>query len=87
MNSASRLAHMQDTLGEYASGVTASDTEDANFPNAVDKVLGTALRNILAAKDRTMFQEIFRVQYADGLQMITIGGLAGTRETAEEVIN
>lgn len=85
LNSTQRLALMQDTLGDYAAGVTAGDTEDANFPSAVEKVLRVSLQNIFAARNPIGFRDLFRVQYADGQQMVTIGGIVGAQDTADKI--
>lgn len=85
LNSAERLALMRETLGDYAGGVTVEDTETGNFPDAVDKVLRVALRNSFSTRDPVGFRELFRVQYADGQEMVTLGGIVGTQGAADAI--
>jgi hypothetical protein len=87
LNSAGRRDLMQDTLGDYAASVTVEDTETNNFSDAVDKVLRVALQNIFATRAPIGFRELFRVQYADGLEMVTIGGIISEIATGSAIKN
>jgi hypothetical protein len=74
MNSAARLAWLQDNLGAVAGGVTLSDVTNSNFPDAVHKVLMAAFTNAFASRRDGTFYPFLQVEYTDTSTMITVGG-------------
>jgi len=69
-----RLAWLQDTLADYAGGVSLEDVETSAFPVAVHKMLGAAFRNAFAQRKDGEFVFLLEVQYADSADMVTVGG-------------
>ena len=72
-NFTERLAFLQDALGDLASALTKSDLEGASFPQAVQKIWIAAFRNAFAVRSDGIFSSFFRVQYTDGMKMLTVG--------------
>lgn len=69
-----RLAWFQDELGGVSGTVTLNDVETASFPDAVHKVLRSALTNAFAARTDGAFVSMLEVEYADSMPMVTVGG-------------
>ena len=73
-NQEERLAWLQDNMGAVAGDVVFDDVENASFPDAVIKILRSALRNAFAARRDGYFSILMQVEYSDSSPMVTIGG-------------
>ena len=79
-SSADRLIEIRDMFGDLGLGVTREDVEDANFSTAVQKVLQAAFSNAFVIERGAEFKPYFKVGYADGLEMLTYGGVFAEKE-------
>ena len=70
-----RLTELKDTFRDMGNSLTMKDVENAEFPVAVHKILKAAFTNAFVVKSEGVFRPFFQVQYADGLDMITYGGV------------
>jgi hypothetical protein len=73
-NQEERLAWLQDNLGAVAGEVAFDDVETSSFPDAVIKILRSALQNAFAARRDGHFSILMQVEYSDSSPMVTIGG-------------
>ena len=69
-----RLEYFQEHLGAFSTSFTVADMENANFPNTVYRILMAAFKNAFAARTDGAFHSLFRVQYKDSVEMMTVGG-------------
>jgi hypothetical protein len=68
------LAWLQDNLGSVAGSVTISDVTNANFPDAVHKILMAAVTSAFATRRDGAFRSFLQVEYTDTMTMVTVGG-------------
>lgn len=69
-----RLEVFQEIMGEFAAGFDVVDMETKNFSTTVYRVLMAAFKNAFVVRDEATFAPMFRVQYRDSSQMVTVGG-------------
>lgn len=86
-NSTDRLAFLQDALGDLASSVLRTDLDNETYPVAVQKILIAAFRNAFAARSDGIFSSFFRVQYADGMKMLTVGGVMSDNNRCQGLVD
>lgn len=79
-NSSGRLAELNERFHNLANSLTIEDMENANFTKAVYKILHAAFTNAFVVKDEGAFRPFFQVEYADGLNMVTYGGVFATTD-------
>ena len=70
-----RLTELRDNFGDVAKSVTRSDVNDQSFSDAVHKILHAVFSNAFAYITVGEFLPFFAVEYADGVPMVTYGGL------------
>ena len=73
-NDEDRLTLLREAIGDLAGSVSIEDVQRANFPRAVHKVLMAAFKNGFAQRREGIFVPLMQVQYADTMQMVTVGG-------------
>ena len=73
-----RLSEFNEIFPDLANSLTREDMEDANFPRAVSKILHTAFTNSFITRRDGVFHLFFQVEYADGSEMVTYGGVFTT---------
>lgn len=74
-SSSDRLSELKDTFRSLANSLTREDMENVNFTKAVHKILHAAFTNAFVVRDEGVFRPFFQVEYADGLDMLTYGGV------------
>jgi len=74
LNAEARLAWLQDEMRAVSGLIVREDTETAEFPVAVHKVLKAAFQNAFAARRDGKFQFLIQVEYSDSVPMVTVGG-------------
>jgi hypothetical protein len=82
--SEARLEYVRETFGALAGGLTATDMDNYNFPNAVYRILMAAFSNSFAARTDGVFQPLFQVRYKDSAQMVTVGGCLSSKSHADD---
>ena len=87
MGAKQRLVELQERFGEAGGSLLMTDVEDAAFPEAVYKILGSAFYSAFAFADRGLFCPFFSVEYADGIQMLTYGGVFAAEESCNRFMN
>lgn len=70
-----RLDELNEVFHGLANSLTIEDMENVNFTRAVHKILHAAFTNAFVVRDEGVFRPFFQVEYADGLNMITYGGV------------
>lgn len=78
-----RLSELNEIFHNLANSLTREDTLDTNFTRAVNKILHAAFINSFAIRRDGIFYPFFQVEYADGLDMVTYGGVFTTRPRCE----
>ena len=79
-NSLERLSDLKVTFSDFANSLTKEDVEDSNFTKAVHKILNAAFKNAFVVRRDGVFRPFFQVEYADGLDMVTYGGIFTTND-------
>lgn len=79
-SSANRLSDLKDVFGDLANGLEMVDVEDATFYDAVFKIISTSFTHAFSARGDGEFKPFFRVRYADTVEMVTFGGMFGTKD-------
>lgn len=74
-NSEGRLAELKETFRDLANSLTREEMKNANFTRAVHKILDAAFVNAFVVRRQGIFRPFFQVEYADGLRMVTYGGV------------
>ena len=74
-NSPDRLSELDEKFPDLANSLTIEDVEDVNFTKAVHKILHAAFTSAFVVRDEGVFRPFFQVEYADGLDMLTYGGV------------
>ena len=74
-NSDGRLAELKDIFRDLANSLTMEEMENSNFTRAVHKILHAAFVNAFVVRQQGVFRPFFQVGYADGLRMVTYGGV------------
>lgn len=73
-----RLATFREQLGRYYPGrVQRSVMSRTGLPAFFGRVLDSAIREAVARRQGLEFCQIFNLTYADGAQMMTLGGMIG----------
>lgn len=80
-----RLDYFQEYLSDFSVDLTVEDMASSAFPATVYQVLMTAFRKAFAAHPDGVFRPLFRVQYKDTIDMVTVGGCLSTRGTAATI--
>ena len=79
-NGTKRLTELQDRLPRFTRTLTVQDMDDSGFPETVHRILHSAFSHAFSVRG-LMFDPFFRVVYADGVRMVTYGGVfAETKE-------
>jgi hypothetical protein len=69
-----RLEYFQNEMPSIAPILTVDDLQNANFAEAVRKILEAAFKSAFAGRTDGTFEPLFQVRYADSTLMITVGG-------------
>ncbi len=83
-NAAKRLSEVKESFGGLAGNVSRDDMNNANFPEAVYKVLHAAFMNAFVGSTG-IFWPYFQVGYADGSAMLTYGGVYTTPQKRKDL--
>ena len=86
-SSSDRLSELKDTFRDLASALTAEDMENSNFTKAVHKILDVAFKNAFVVRDDGVFRPFFQVEYADGSDMVTYGGIFAADAECRSFLN
>ena len=70
-----RLLDVREIFGDFANDLDVEDMENANFPSTVHQIMNKALQHTFVVRRDGTFQILFQVEYADGVNMITVGGV------------
>jgi len=78
-----RLPQMQEKLGDgFPQQLEERDLAEARFPAALRLALDSSIQNVIAdrnaalpTQNRFVYKQLFNFVYADGAQMVTVGGL------------
>ena len=87
MRSSDRLTELKGLFGDLANSLTIKNMENASFTMAVHKILSAAFISSFAGKRGGIFRPFFQVQYADGLDMITYGGVFAANPECKKFID
>ena len=82
-----RLVELQERFGDAGKTVSMTDVEDRHFSDAVYKILRSAFANAFAFRPHGSFCPFFSVEYADGLNMLTHGGLFAEKQTCDSFLD
>ena len=74
-----RLVELRDRFGDLAYSLKLGDMEKAEFNEAVHKILRAAFQNAFVYRREGLFRPFFQVEYADGVDMMTYGGIFATK--------
>ena len=77
-NTSKRLSEFNEIFPEFANLLTKEDMEDSNFTRTVSKILHVAFTNSFITRRDGVFHLFFQVEYADGSEMVTYGGVFTT---------
>ena len=86
LSAKNRLVEMQERFGDAGKSLSMTDVEDAHFADAVYKILRSAFANAFAFIPNGSFCPFFSVEYADGLNMLTHGGLFAKRQSCNNFL-
>ena len=78
-NSEGRLAELKDRLPQFTTSLSRADMEDGSFPNAIRGILRAAFNQACSPRRDGEFSPFFQIRYADGMEMVTYGGVFATR--------
>jgi hypothetical protein len=80
------LRKFPETFGRYLGrSINRRDFTANSFPLLVAEILRTLLRQESARRAGFQFYQLFNFAYADGAQMLSLGGVIGTKATAERI--
>lgn len=82
-----RLVALREEFGEFAGKLGVKDMERAKFRCTVHQVVETALRHSFVVRRNGTFQMFFQVEYADGANMLTLGGVFADSLTCTALVN
>ena len=83
---ADRLTEIKDRFGDFANALTLEDMENATFIDAVHKILHAAFKFTFATRKEGQFRTFFQIEYADGVKMLTYGGVFATKDMLSEYV-
>jgi hypothetical protein len=76
----------QEELGKYYPGTIRRNLIARNtLPTFFSEILKTRFEEEASKRDGLRFFQLFNFKYADGAQMLTVGGMLGNDETAEQL--
>ena len=78
-----RLTGLREVYSDLCNALSEADAENHGFPLAVTKIVGAAFRNAFAMRRDGECRVFFNVQYADGVRMVTIGGMYDGRQECD----
>ena len=84
--SSNRLFELKDIFGDLANLLTEKDMENSKFARAVHKILDAAFKSAFVVRREGVFRPFFQVEYADGLDMITYGGIFATKAECQKFL-
>lgn len=84
LSSADRLKRMNDLFSDLSSVVDISDVEDSTFERAVRKMIIALTKYHTVHRHPLVFSTLLNLRYADGTQMLTVGGSLLDSETADK---
>ena len=82
-NCSDRLTELNERFPDFANSLTRDDMEDAYFAGAVNKILHAAFTNSFVMRRDGVFHPFFQVEYRDGSDMVTYGGVFATSSRYE----
>ena len=84
-NTTDRLVELNDRLPQLVVSLAREDMEDRNFPRTTLRMLHTAFGQGFSTRPDGEFWPFFRVQYADGIEMVTYGGVFARSEACRRI--
>ena len=83
MKSAGRLEEIRERFGALAGTLTTNKVENSNFRLAVHAIVEASFRNAFVVRHNGVFLPFFQVNYRDGREMFTFGGVFASSRDCE----
>lgn len=71
---ARRIAELREQFGDLVGSLDVQHVRNSMFPSAVARILALVFQRAFSTRTEGEFRPFFRVRYADGTEMVSLGG-------------
>ena len=86
LKSTERQIEIEELFGDLAGSLSSEDMENASFPVATYTILASCFKKIFSVRPEGSFQPFFSVRYADGTEMVSLGGVFDCEERVGQLM-
>ena len=85
MTGEERLAEVEELFGDLTGRLTIDDVENASFPVSAHAILTACFKKGFSVRGDGVFKPFFNVRYADGTEMVSLGGVFDRADRVAEL--